>query len=303
MPNRYEMLKNAIFQLYSKEGRSKSYISRLLELNRKTLTEYINDVWKFPKAEPHRYMNPSTKKFYNKNKQRIKARLDSDVSVMDIAKELGCSVSLLNTLFGYDEVLRKAKDDYVNRIHEKHLAAVHEKMQASSYDYEIKDLPNETWREIMGYNGYYVSTMGRIKHYSKKYNSFHLVKPYPNVRTNRFYVRIGGKNIAVARIVAHTFIEGYSKERSTVNHIDGNVQNNRISNLEWVSQSDNNIHAQKNLPRKPFLDKKYRGKHFIYKEKYEFKTVKAFAKFIGKSPIQAARWLDEAKKHDIRFLN
>ena len=303
MPNRYEMLKNAIFQLYSKEGRSKSYISRLLELNRKTLTEYINDVWKFPKAEPHRYMNPSTKKFYNKKKQRIKARLDSDVSVMDIAKELGCSVSLLNTLFGYDEVLRKAKDDYVNRIHEKHLAAVHEKMQTSSYDYEIKDLPNEIWREIMGYDGYYVSTMGRIKHYSKKCNSFHLVKPYPNVRTNRFYVRIGETNIAVARIVAHTFIEGYSKERNTVNHIDGHVQNNRISNLEWVSQADNHLHAQKSLPRKPFLDKKYRGKHFIYKEKYEFKTVKAFAKFIGKSPIQAARWLDEAKKHDIRFLN
>ena len=50
MENKYEMLKDTIFQLYSKEGRTKSYISRLLNLNRKTLIQYINDIWKLPKA-------------------------------------------------------------------------------------------------------------------------------------------------------------------------------------------------------------------------------------------------------------
>ena len=32
-----ELLKDTIYQLYSKEGRSKSYISRLLEIDRKIL--------------------------------------------------------------------------------------------------------------------------------------------------------------------------------------------------------------------------------------------------------------------------
>ena len=49
MENKYEMFKNTIYQLYSKEGRTKSYIARLLELNRKTLIMYINDIWKLPK--------------------------------------------------------------------------------------------------------------------------------------------------------------------------------------------------------------------------------------------------------------
>ena len=43
--------------------------------------------------------------------------------------------------------------------------------------------------------------------------------------------------------------------------------------------------------------------HFIYRGKYEFKTVTAFAKFIGKSETQARRWLDEPHKHEIKFLS
>ena len=113
MENKYEMLKDTIYHLYSKEGRTKSYISRLLNLNRKTLTQYINDIWKLPKAEPHRYMNPSTEKFLNKNKQYIKSKLDKDTPIKKIAKELGCTVSIINTVIEYDHILKKAKDDYV----------------------------------------------------------------------------------------------------------------------------------------------------------------------------------------------
>ena len=37
-----EMLKSTISQLYSKEGRSISYISRLLEINRRTISAKIS---------------------------------------------------------------------------------------------------------------------------------------------------------------------------------------------------------------------------------------------------------------------
>ena len=303
MENKYEMLKNTIYQLYSKEGRTKSYIARLLELNRKTLIMYINDIWKLPKAEPHRYMKPSTQKFLNKNKQLIKARLDRDVTLVDITKELGCTLSLLNTVISYDSVLKKAKDDYVNRIHTNHISNIEKIKYDSSYDYDIIDIDGEVWKPILGYDGYYVSNCGRVKHFAKSYNSYHLLDIYYNPTTDRPYVRIANNNFLLYRLVAHAFVDGYTDERNTVNHVDGDTHNNKADNLEWVSQLENNRHARKCLNMKSTRERKYRGKHFIYKGKYEFKTVKAFAKFIDKSETQARRWLDEAEKHDIYFLN
>lgn len=357
MPNKYEMLKDAIYQLYSKEGRSKSYISRLLGLNRKTLITYINDVWELPKAEPHRYMKPSTQKFLNKNKQLIKARLDKDVTLVDIAKELGCTLSLLNIVISYDSVLKKAKDDYVNRIHisnieklkhdssclgdhntpsfsyreyktkvsgnskknnrvevidttMKNKATYKQTSSKESLDFshgvcqDIIDIDGEVWKPILGYDGYYVSNCGRVKHFARSYNSYHLLDIYYNPTTDRPYVQIANKNFLLYRLVAHAFVDGYTDERNTVNHIDGDTHNNKADNLEWVTQSESNKHSYSSLGRsKVRSGGKSKYGHFIYKRKYEFKTVTAFAKFIGKSETQARRWLDEPHKHEIEFLS
>lgn len=302
MTNKYEMLKNTIYQLYSKEGRSKSYISRLLELNRKTLTAYINNIWKLPKAEPHRYMRPSTQKFLNKHKQYIKFKLDKDITIEQIAEYLGCSVSLINTVVDYDSVLSKAKSDYINRIHLKHLDKINNLMDKSKFNYSFVDLDGEIWKEIFGYSGYYVSNMGRIKHYSKTYNAFRLLTPTINNVNGRYYITVASKTLSLPRLVAHTFVDGFSEDTNTVNHIDGDVSNNKAVNLEWVSQSDNNKHAYSVLGRS-----KVRGgcshRVILYKGNYEFKTVVAFAKFIGKSETQARRWLENPSKHDIVILN
>lgn len=113
----------------------------------------------------------------------------------------------------------------------------------------------EVWKDIKGYNGMYqVSNFGRI--YSKP----RLVdrKGYKNYWTkekinygllykNGYYVfcLYDGKNYNreyVHRIVAKHFIKNeYNKP--TVNHIDGNKQNNKATNLEWNTYSENNKHA------------------------------------------------------------
>ena len=43
-------------------------------------------------------------------------------------------------------------------------------------------------------------------------------------------------------------------------------------------------------------------KQIIYKNKYEFKTVAAFARFIGKSETQTRRYLETPSKYEIKIV-
>lgn len=66
-------------------------------------------------------------------------------------------------------------------------------------------------------------------------------------KNNRKTALVSGKTRNVARIIALYFLGPSSLE---VNHIDGNKQNNHISNLEFVTKSENMIHAYKTGLRK-----------------------------------------------------
>ena len=65
-------------------------------------------------------------------------------------------------------------------------------------------------------------------------------------------------NARVHRLIAETFIPNPDNLRD-VNHKDGNKLNNDISNLEWVSHSENVKHSYNNG-----LQNKVRNKHGIY---------------------------------------
>lgn len=304
--DKLELLKSTIEQLYSKEGRSKSYIASLLKINRTKLSEKISE-WGLKEAEPRHHLTPSNQKFLNKHRNLIKSRLDHNISITRIAKELDIPRTYLqNTIIPNDEVLDRARREYIERLRNGAANNIDTMVSKSNRQYEIIDIPGEIWKPIMGYTGYMVSNCGRIKNFAKRYKRYYLLKTTFNKENGREYVTLyknnKHKNMQVANIVAHTFVNGYDEQHNTVNHKDGNVKNNHADNLEWVSQSENNLHSYRELNRQPSAKRRYDFKTLRYKKKYEFQTIAALARFMGKSETQVRRYLDNPESHNIELI-
>lgn len=305
-----ELFKDIIYQLYSKEGRSKVYISKLLKIDRKKLSEKINE-WKFPDPEPMRHMKPSTQKFLNKNKNKIKSLLDDDAPITYIANELKIDrKSLINTFIKNDKDLLEAYE--FNKYRRKYCYESGRgwNKEIAVYNYSFEDLPGERWKPILGYSKYQISDHGRVKTYFESLKIYKLLKLYsdPINYSGRVYVTLfpddgsKKKTLQVSRLVSHAFVDGYSQKRNTVNHKDGNVQNNHYTNLEWLSQSENNKHSYDYLNRSKNSGKRFIFNKIIYKDKYEFKTIAALSRFIGKSETQTRRYLEEPEKYEIKLI-
>ena len=99
----------------------------------------------------------------------------------------------------------------------------------------------EIWADIAGYNGtYQVSTLGKVRNkYGKVLFQCPNAKGYMRVKLIKNGRRTHKR---VNRLVAETFISN-PFNLPQVNHINGDKQDNSISNLEWVTNRDNVRHA------------------------------------------------------------
>jgi len=99
----------------------------------------------------------------------------------------------------------------------------------------------ETFKDIDGYEQLYqISNTGKIK--SKRSG-----KVLKNIMTKDGYYRIclcngGQKMFLVHRLIAIHFIDN-PENKPCINHINGIKSDNSIGNLEWVTHSENLIHA------------------------------------------------------------
>lgn len=112
----------------------------------------------------------------------------------------------------------------------------------------------EIWKDIQGYEGLYqVSNLGRVKSLKRLSNDRGgyrtIEEKIKNTRSCRKDYQIINlskngtfKTYRLHRLVAETFIPNHNNYPQ-VNHIDGNKQNNCVSNLEWCNNSYNQKHA------------------------------------------------------------
>jgi hypothetical protein len=116
----------------------------------------------------------------------------------------------------------------------------------------------EIWKDIENYEGYYqISNFGKVRsldrHVNNKIkNKFSFLKGIILKTTldKDGYQKIGlrkcGKRnyFRICRLVAQAFIPNPDNKPQT-NHINGIKNDDNIDNLEWVNQSENQIHAFK----------------------------------------------------------
>ncbi len=94
----------------------------------------------------------------------------------------------------------------------------------------------EHWKKIDGYDNYEVSNLGRVCNTK----TGHMIYGTPN-DYRRVVVRLSKngkqKNFLMNRLVAQAFIPN-PENKELVKHRDGDNENNKVSNLYWMSYAE-----------------------------------------------------------------
>lgn len=117
---------------------------------------------------------------------------------------------------------------------------------------------NEIWKAVVGYEGIYeVSSLGRVRSLDRVVK--HPKGGYANLKSkvisqkvrNNGYLEVClhslgiTKSLLVHRIVANSFIINIDN-KPQINHINAIKDDNRIDNLEWVTDFENQVHKTNN---------------------------------------------------------
>ena len=148
----------------------------------------------------------------------------------------------------------------------------------------------EVWKDVVNYEHIYmVSSLGNVKRKERTIIVNGVSKKLKEKTTKTHYDDRGYKKIVlhinkksfktgVHRLVAMAFIPNL-ENKPQVNHINGIKHDNRIENLEWVTNQENNLHAVKNGLFK------YRSAKRVEISKddiiLKFKSTKEACEFIG----------------------
>ena len=109
----------------------------------------------------------------------------------------------------------------------------YDKSNENKYENEIwKDIPIDIVDGIIGYK---ISNYGRVKNHKGR------ITEGSNHESGYLWVSIAPKSYLLHRLVAKVFIPN-PENKEQVNHIDGNKVNTYLDNLEWCTNTENQIH-------------------------------------------------------------
>lgn len=137
--------------------------------------------------------------------------------------------------------------------------------------YQIPDFPN-----------YYITDTGDV--YSRNYNRtgrFKKLSPH-KISIGYILVALHKRGVVcykyVHRLVAEAFIPN-PENKPQVNHINGVRNDNRVENLEWVTESENALHSFQKLGRRGCWSVEFNRVHPKSKPVLQFKDGKFVAEF------------------------
>lgn len=171
----------------------------------------------------------------------------------------------------------------------------------------------ERWAPVPGYIGIYeVSSLGRVRsldriimrpHGREMVKKGAMLNSTPDKRCG--YVRVtlqkGDRfrhKASVHRLVAQAFIPN-PERKPVVHHRDGNRANNRVENLEWLTQHENVIRGY--IERGP---RRKGVKPVIMDERVYFHSIEETARQLGSNGETVSVACSNGKKllgHDLRF--
>lgn len=146
----------------------------------------------------------------------------------------------------------------------------------------------EFFKEIEGYPNYEVSNLGTVRNRA----TGNVLRPG---KTNRGYHKVHlykegqCKILTIHRLVAAAFLPNPENKRE-VNHIDGDKTNNRVSNLEWSTRSENVSHAFRNGLAKITDKHNFKTNHPSIKKRQKVRCIETSQEF--ESQCDAAKYFN-----------
>lgn len=147
------------------------------------------------------------------------------------------------------------------------------------------------WKKIDRNPNYSINENGEVRNDKTNHIKSCFVNPKNNYLMVDLYENNQSKKVPIHRLLAEAFIPN-PENKATVDHIDGNRQNNDISNLRWATYSENNsrfetvgVRSEAVVVTKYKEERKRRGGgHLAWLdviEKLEFESISATAEYFG----------------------